>query len=142
MDYYLKANSEQELMSKLTEVGAMESYTVKDENDTVIETRYIPVAGYDIDIIGTIYKPTGNFIQQTMGEQTIEVPEMEALVGFHANLRGPVDLAPKVEYIPYVPTLEELNDPNFVIPDPEVITTPSPIAELLVYPTNPVRVWA
>ena len=36
-----------------------------------------------IDVIGTIYKPTGNMIQTDEGE----VPEMAALDGWHVNVR-------------------------------------------------------
>lgn len=144
MDYYLKAESEAALWSVLEAVGAAKTFEVKDEQGNVVETRYAPAAGYSIDLIGTIYKPTGNLIQQTVGEQTIEVPEMVALDGFHANLRGPADLSPTVEYIPYVPTEEEQMNPEFVMPEPEVVTTPSPIEALLVDPApkTPSRVWA
>ena len=141
MDYYLKAESEAALWSALEAAGAARKVEVKGEDGEVVETRYAPAEGYSLDLIGTIYKPTGNVIQQTVGEMTTEVPEMEALDGFHANMRGPADLAPKVEYIPYTPTLEELANPDFVAPEPEVITTPSPIEALLVFPANPVRTW-
>lgn len=141
MDYYLKAESEAALWSALETAGAARKVEVKGEDGEVVETRYAPAEGYSLDLIGTIHKPTGNLIQQTVGELTTEVPEMEALDGFHANMRGPADLAPKIEYIPYTPTMEELADPEFVVPEPEVITTPSPIEELLVFPANPVRTW-
>lgn len=62
-DLYLKADYEDALMTALADAG---------------------VSGYSIDIIGVIYKPTG---ETTTGED-MEVPVMEALDGFHANLRG------------------------------------------------------
>lgn len=143
MDYYLKADSEAALWSALTAVGAAVEVQVKDDEGNVVETRHAPAPGFSIDVIGTILKPTGNVIQQTVGEMTVEVPEMAALEGFHANMRGPADLAPKVEYVPYVPTEAEAADPEFVMPEPEVITTPSPLAALLVDPApkTPSRVW-
>ena len=39
-----------------------------------------------IDIIGTIYKPTGVMLETDEGE----VPEMAAVDGWHVNTRGPM----------------------------------------------------
>jgi hypothetical protein len=36
-----------------------------------------------VDVIGTIYKPTGNMIQTDDGE----VPQMAPIPGYHANVR-------------------------------------------------------
>lgn len=141
MDYYLKAASEAALMTALEAVNAVKSVQVKNEQGEVIETRYVAAPGYNLDIIGTVYKPTGNVVQQTVGDTTTEVPEMAAVPGFHANLRGPADLAPTVVTTPYQPTPAELANPEFVMPEPTVTTTPSPIQELLVYPQSPSRVW-
>ena len=141
MDYCLRAGTEEELWEALETAGAARRYDVKDDNGNVIASRYTAVDGYDVDVIGTIYKPTGNKILQGVGDTAIEVPEMVAVEGFHANLRGPANLAPKIEYIQYQPTSEELADPNFVRPEPEQHITPSPLAAFLVYPSTPVRVW-
>jgi hypothetical protein len=141
MDYYLKAASEAALMTALEAVNAVKSYQVKNEQNEVIETRYAAAPGYNLDIVGVIYKPTGNMLQQTVGDITSEVPEMQALPGFHANLRGPANLAPTVTIVPYVPTEADLMNPDFVMPEPTITTTPSPIEELLVYPQSPSRVW-
>ena len=138
MDYFLKSNDEQTLMAKLAEVGAVEQYEVKDENGEVLETKYRPASGVNLDIVGTIQKPTGNMIVTDAGE----VPEMETLDGFHANLRGNLDLSEKIEYTqPGAIGLQEGEEP---VEQPEaiVVVTPSPIADILVYPKNPVRVWA
>lgn len=142
-DYFLKATDEATLWARLVEASAAVPYEVKDAEGTVVETRHAPAPGYSIDLIGTIYKPTGNLIQQPGIEEgtMIEVPETAPLEGFHANLRGPADLAPKIEYIPYVPTEEELLDLEFVAPEPTEVITPSPLADLLVQPKHPVRVW-
>ena len=141
MDYYLKAASEAALMTALEAVNAVKSYAVKDEQGETIETRWAAAPGYNLDVIGTVYKPTGNIIQQTVGDRTVEVPEMVSVPGFHANLRGPADLAPTVTIVPYVRTETELANPEFVMPEPTITTTPSPIQELLVYPQSPSRVW-
>ena len=141
MDYYLKAASEAALMTALEAVNAVKSVQVKNEQGEVIETRYVAAPGYNLDVIGTVYKPTGNLVQQTVGDTTVEVSEMAAVPGFHANLRGPADLAPTVVVTPYVRTEAELADPDFVMPEPTTTTTPSPIQELLVYPQSPSRVW-
>ena len=141
MDYYLKAASEAVLMTALEAVNAVKSVQVKNEVGEVIETRYVAAPGYNLDVIGTVYKPTGNLVQQTIDDRTIEVPEMVALPGFHANLRGPASLAPTVTVVPYTPTEAELTNPEFLMPEPTITTTPSPIQELLVYPQSPSRVW-
>jgi hypothetical protein len=141
MDYYLKAASEAALMTALEAVDVVKSYAVKNEQGETITTRYATQPGYNLDVIGTIYKPTGNLVQRTVGESTVEVPEMETLTGFHANLRGPANLAPTVTVTPYTPTTKELADPDFVQPEPTTTTTPSPIQDLLVYPQSPSRVW-
>ena len=139
MDYFLKANNEQELMTKLAEVGAVEQYEVRSEVGDEVQVKYRPTQGVNLDIIGTISKPTGDMVKNAEG---VEVPVMEQLEGFHANVRGNVNLGETVEYIQYQPTEQELADPEFKMPEPEVKVTPSPIAELLVQPKNPVRVWA
>ena len=63
-------------------------------NETVTEDviREAGIANYtathSLDIIGTIYRETGNMVEQTFadGEDTIEVPEMAPVDGWHANL--------------------------------------------------------
>lgn len=141
MDYYLKAASEAALMTALEAVNAVKSVQVKNEQGEVIETRWVAAPGYNLDVIGTVYKPTGNMIQQTVDGRTTEVPEVTAVPGFHANLRGPADLAPTVTIVPYVPTETDVANPDFEMPEPTTTTTPSPIQELLVYPQSPSRVW-
>lgn len=141
MDYFLKADSESALMTALEAAGVVESIEVKNEQGEVVETRFVPNTGYNLDIIGIIYKPTGNIKQETVGDTTVDIPEMEALPGFHANLRGPADLAAKVTITEYQPTPAELATPGFVKPEPTRTETPSPLQALLVFPQNPVRVW-
>ena len=51
-------------------------------NDDVVETVKVPKYAA-IDVIGTIYKPTGEMITTDEGE----VPEMAPVDGWHANVR-------------------------------------------------------
>ena len=77
-DYYLKTTDIQTLWNLLLEQGLAE--TVTDP-----EGRPHNVAkGIALDIIGTIYKPTGNMV--TSGDLTF--PEQLPVEGFHANIRG------------------------------------------------------
>jgi hypothetical protein len=50
--------------------------------DDVVETVLVPKYAA-VDVIGTIYKPTGEMIQTDEGE----VPEMAPLDGWHVNVR-------------------------------------------------------
>lgn len=57
----------------------------------IVETAKVPKYAA-VDVIGTIYKPTGKVIQTADGE----VPEMAPLDGFHANVRHKEE-APELE---------------------------------------------
>ena len=57
----------------------------------VVETIKVPCYAA-VDVIGVIYKPTGQTIQTDEGE----VPEMAALDGWHVNVRH-TDEAPELE---------------------------------------------
>jgi hypothetical protein len=59
--------------------------------DDVVETALVPKYAA-VDVIGTIYKPTGEMIQTDEGE----VPEMAPLDGWHVNVRH-TDEAPELE---------------------------------------------
>jgi hypothetical protein len=48
----------------------------------IVETVLVPKYAA-VDVVGTIYKPTGEMIQTDEGE----VPEMAPLDGWHANVR-------------------------------------------------------
>mgnify|MGYP000751083095 CR=1 FL=1 len=99
MTIHLKAADEATFMQALKDCEwAWETeYRVEvdeDGNETVTEDviREAGVANYtathSLDIIGTIYRETGNMVEQTFadGEDTIEVPEMAPIDGWHANL--------------------------------------------------------
>jgi len=57
----------------------------------VVETTKVPKYAA-VDIVGTIYKPTGEMIQTDEGE----VPEMATIDGWHVNVRHNAE-APELE---------------------------------------------
>lgn len=138
MDYYLKAPDEATLWSVLTSAGAVIETQVKNAEGEVVETRYVANTGFDLDVIGTISKPTGNKIQITVDDGRVyEAPEMQTLDGFHANLRGPDTLMSKIEYV--LPTANSDVAPSELAVVATTIT--SQLESILVYPKTPVRVW-
>jgi hypothetical protein len=83
-DFFLKFTDEAEANAALfTEQTNVQGDVV----ETVKTPRYAA-----IDVIGTIYKPTGEMIQTDEGE----VPEMAPLDGWHVNVRH-TDEAPELE---------------------------------------------
>ena len=92
-NYYLKADSETALWEALEAAGlAVKDYDPEDplnqRPDDVEEWQ--PTGAFDwrftgvaLDIIGTIYKPTGTMLTD---EEGMEYPEMAAIPGWHANL--------------------------------------------------------
>jgi hypothetical protein len=85
-DYFLKFNDEAEANAALF----TEQTNVQDD---VVETVLVPKYAA-VDVVGVIYKPTGEMIQTDEGE----VPEMAPLDGWHVNVRH-TDEAP--ELAPY-----------------------------------------
>jgi hypothetical protein len=75
MDIYLKAKSEVALYEALEAVGVVtkgeDGYSVTDGHK------------YALDVVGKVYKPTGEIIEQ----DGVESPIMAAVPGYHANLR-------------------------------------------------------
>jgi hypothetical protein len=90
IDYYLKFDSEADARAVLYRVeGAAEA---DPENGVEAQEGY-EVANYQfVDVIGTIYKPTGKMLQSDEGE----FPEMAPLDGYHVNVRLLND-APELE---------------------------------------------
>jgi hypothetical protein len=83
MDYYLKAESEEALWSALISAG------VAQESEVDGVTYKGPVAGISLDVVGVIYKGTGQMVEVTdpmMGTFTYE--EQAPIPGYHANIRG------------------------------------------------------
>ena len=99
-DFYLKFESKEQADSVL--------YTttdeITDEEGVVVQEASSTPNFANIDVIGTIYKPS--ILGQT-DENGIEVPVMDALVGFHVNIRAvdgedTTDIAP-FAVVPSVP---------------------------------------
>jgi hypothetical protein len=99
-DYNLRAYTESELYEKLMEANIVEFYLDEqdslnirpdDADDTWQPTGkkvYYSKVG-DLDVIGTIYRPTGNTLTSTDNTgATFEYSEQIAIEGFHANLRA------------------------------------------------------
>lgn len=145
MDYYLKANTESELWSTLLSAGVAEEFSIKDSEGNVVETKFKVKNEYSLNIIGSIQKPTKNMVLRKVpdSDTEVEVPELETVEGFHANLRGPGNLGSTTTYVNYTPTDEERLDPNFVLPPPTIQVTPGPLDSILVkpQPKTPHFVW-
>lgn len=96
MDYFIKATNEEALWTSLVSAGLAEKqYDPNDPlnvkpSDLGTDQEWLPTGSFSfvpkcqLDVIGVIYKPTGEMT--TQGD--FELPVMEALDGFHANLRG------------------------------------------------------
>lgn len=92
MNFYLKAESEEALWGALEAAGlAKKVYDPDDPLNQPDDTEgWEPSGAFDwqftgeaLDVIGTIYRPTGNTLTDEEGN---EYPEMTPLDGFHANL--------------------------------------------------------
>jgi hypothetical protein len=106
-DYFLKASSEAALWESLLSAGlATKQYDPEDplntrpsEADTWEPTgSFFFVPNCQLDVIGVIYKPTGELTE----EEGMQVPVMAPLDGFHANLRGELS----AEQIAQLPLIE------------------------------------
>ena len=98
-DMFLRFTGEAEMLSVLFHDVPTEWETVTDEETG--EVTKTPIAFEsrprfaNTDIIGVIYRPTGNTLTDEEGN---EYPEQAALEGFHANVRA---AAPIEELEPY-----------------------------------------
>lgn len=101
MNYYLKATSEADLFAALEGAGLYKKqYSEFDEDGNGVgDFEWQRVGQYDLDIIGAIWKPTG----ETDAEGNAV---MEALDGYHANIRG---ITP--EQAELLPTIEKPASP-------------------------------
>jgi hypothetical protein len=102
IDYYLKFTDELQANSILyTQVPTAWSESVS-MDEPPIATEWMDKPNYDnIDVIGTIYKPTGTMLTN---EEGMEYPEMEAIEGYHVNIRNYTE-APELEQYVVVPTI-------------------------------------
>ena len=90
-DFYIKLASEADMPVALAAFYRQDSTTVVDpdtgEEHVQLEGEPYLVAtthDYAIDIVGVIYKPTGNMLTDDEGN---EYPEIAPLDGYHLNIR-------------------------------------------------------
>jgi hypothetical protein len=102
IDYYLKFTDELQANSVLyTKVPTAWSESVS-MDEPPVATEWMDKPNYDnIDVIGTIYEPTGTMLTN---EEGMEYPEMEAIEGYHVNIRNYTE-APELEQYAVVPTI-------------------------------------
>jgi len=91
IDYYIKMNAEADMPTVLAAFYQQDTVTETDpetgeETVTPVGEPYLVTATHDyaIDVVGTIYKATGNMLTDDDGN---EYPEMAPLDGWHVNLR-------------------------------------------------------
>lgn len=102
-DYYLKFASETEFDTAFVDAGYKQTWDAElDEEGNEIEpggySYYIENGA--VDVIGTIFAPTGNMLQTTEEDgSTYEFEETAPVEGFHVNvrLREGVELATEVQ---------------------------------------------
>ena len=90
-DFYIKLNSEADMPVALAAFYRQDSTTVVDpetgEEHVQLEGEPYLVQNthdYAIDVVGVIYKPTGNMLVDDEGN---EYPETAPLDGWHVNIR-------------------------------------------------------
>ena len=83
IDYYLKLTNEASMATVLSDF-------YNEEGELVLNTP-----DYAIDIVGTIYEPTGVILTDAEG---LDYPEMQALTGWHLNIRTYNDMSAYEEY--------------------------------------------
>jgi len=97
MDLYFKTENEEALWTALISAGVAEEVEEQQLRPSVgnAEPELVTVTvrrvkqGQNLDIIGEIWKPTGEIIRtKSLDGADIEVPEMAPVEGFHANFRG------------------------------------------------------
>jgi len=117
--YYLKATDEQALWTALEAADlAVKDYDPEDPlnsrpADLDMDAEWAgPSGAYEwrslsnmLDIIGIMYRETGNMLTTDDG---MEYPEMEAIDGYHANLREDLTAAQEAE----LPTIDAPATPH------------------------------
>ena len=72
IDFYLKLANEAAMTTVLSDF-------YNDDDELVPNT-----SNYAIDVVGTLSEPTGNTLT---GDEGMEYPEMQAMTGWHVNIR-------------------------------------------------------
>ncbi|MEI2416231.1 hypothetical protein V8Z80_08605 [Orrella sp. JC864] len=76
--YYIRTATEAEMQSALIAAGVL----VPDGDELVV------AAGLALDMVGQIYRSTGQTEQIEVGGEVVEQPVYAAVPGWHANLLG------------------------------------------------------
>ena len=94
-DFYLKLASEADMETVLHDFYKQDTETTVDEETgeetttNVGDPYLVPnTSDYAIDIVGTLYEPTGVILTDAEG---LDYPEMQAITGWHVNIRLPND---------------------------------------------------
>lgn len=94
-DFYLKLASEADMETVLHDFYKQDTETTVDEETgeetttNVGDPYLVPnTSDYVIDIVGTLYEPTGVILTNAEG---LDYPEMQAITGWHVNIRLPND---------------------------------------------------
>lgn len=95
--YYLKTDTEDQLYEALEAAGLASKEFDKEDplnqapEDLDFDETFTPTGAFEwivkaeLDVIGAIYKPTGETLTDPEG---FEYPEVAPMEGFHANLKG------------------------------------------------------
>lgn len=89
MDYYLKANTEEEMLAALEQAGIRTTTSYVDDSGETKVAHGVKV-GLALDIIGEIEiagEETTKY-ESVVGGAEIEVPVFVKIDGYHANVRG------------------------------------------------------
>lgn len=94
-DYYCKFASEEAANTALVAAGVLTHVeAVVDEEGNVLQPAGFAATGASVDVIGLIYKPTGEMQQTEFGE----APVMAAVTGWHVNVRSSTEIAALSQY--------------------------------------------
>ena len=90
-DFYLKLANEDAMSSVLSSFYKQDTETTVDEETgeetttNVGDPYLVPnTSDYAMDVVGTLHEPTGNTLTDDDG---MEYPEMQAMTGWHVNIR-------------------------------------------------------
>ena len=89
-DFYLRLASEADMPTVLSEFYRQDYVTVVDDEGNETQTpegdAYLVTHSHDyaIDVVGTLHEPTGTMLTDEEGN---EYPEMQAMAGWHINIR-------------------------------------------------------
>ena len=90
-DFYLRLATEADMPTVLSSFYKQDTKTTVDEETgeettTNVGDPYLVsnTSDYAIDVVGTLHEPTGNTLTD---EDGMEYPEMQAMTGWHVNIR-------------------------------------------------------